>query len=54
VQREAAKSPAEQSHRDRNEGEVVPDCRRINARQADLENQARKSNQEDSEMNEHW
>jgi hypothetical protein len=43
VKRKAAEAPAEQSHRDSDEGKVVPDGRGINASEADLEDQARKS-----------
>ena len=41
----AAEPPAQERNRDRNEGEVVPDSRRINPRKAYFENQSRESRQ---------
>ena len=53
VEREAAEPPAEKRHGDGDEGEVVPDRRREDARQPDLEHEAGESDEEDAEIEAH-
>ena len=50
---QAAEAPAEQRHRDRDEREVIPDRRRIDARQADFEDKSREGDEEDRAASEH-
>ena len=50
---QAAEAPAEQRHRDRDEGEVIPDRRRIDACQADFEDKSRQRDKKNRSANEH-
>ena len=53
MQDETAKAPAEQSHRHDDEGEVVPDRRRVDAGEADLEDESGKGDEKNAEMDGH-
>ena len=53
VEREAAETPAEQRDRDRDERVVVPDRRREDAGEPDLEHQAGQRDEEDSQVETH-
>src|SRR5437764_1130863 len=54
MDREAAEPPAEQRHRNRDECEVIPDGGRINACQADFEDESGQRDQKDRGTSEHW
>jgi hypothetical protein len=53
MQPEAAETPAEQRHRHGDEGKVVPDGRRVDARQRHFEDQTGQCDEKDAEMKQH-